>query len=106
MSDDSQDIKLARLEERYKAQHEALAIARDEMNRRLENMNEFRAQILQERGEFVRKDWFEKVHQDSLNDINEQKNWQSNMNGRLWMLGAILTIAVVIINILFRYWPK
>jgi chaperonin cofactor prefoldin len=111
-------------EARWKAhehEHEMLAggieTGQKDIDRRLEEMNQFRAQIQQERGEFLTKMEYESRHRELEVRLSTNKDAQdkrlnilelakSNMDGRLWALGAIVTVLTVLVNIAFRYWTK
>jgi hypothetical protein len=106
MSDDSSEVRIARLEERYTAQQEAIGLARKDIERRLDEMNQFRAQINEERNIFMRKDTFDARHGELEGKVSKTELWKSNMEGRMWMLGALITGFMVLIQIAFRYWLK
>jgi len=82
------------LEERQKAQdlqwqsaQRALEAADAALRVRLERMNEFRAQIQEERALYVRRDQLEPI----LQRLQEAENTESNLGGRFWMLAIVLT---------------
>ena len=108
-------------EARWKAhnkEHEMLQAAIDravaELNRRLEEMNQFRAQIQEERSEFIPKSEYESRHRELLNKMDAGFDSldkrvklielaKSNMDGRVVVvLGGI----TVLINLAFHFWPK
>lgn len=87
------------------------------IDRRLEEMNEFRAQIQQERGEFLGKQEYDSRRRELEIRINAAKDIQdkrintlelakSNMDGRMWAVGAGLTGLTIFLNVVFRYWTK
>lgn len=107
--------------EAHKNEHKLLASAIDragqDIDRRLEEMNQFRAQIQEERGEFLTKMEYESRHRELEIRLSTTKDGQdkrigalelakSNMDGRIWALGAGITILTVMVNMFFRYWPK
>jgi len=57
---------------RFEAQKVAVDIALVDLNRRLEGMNEFRAQIQNERGSFLLKETYDSRHQLLESQINLQ----------------------------------
>jgi len=82
------------LEERQKAQNlqwqasqRALEAAEGALRARLEGMNQFRAQILEERALYVRRDQLEPI----LARLQKTENSESNFGGRFWMLAIVLT---------------
>ena len=94
----------------HAAERKALEIAREEVNRRLDEMNELREQITRERGEFMRRDMFDREH-STLRDGNDIRlkaleNTKSNMEGRLWAIGAAISALVVGLELILRYAGK
>ena len=93
---------------------EARKLAAREIDRRLEDMNQFREQIDKERGDFVIAETFdgrvrEIVLKQEAGNIEVEKRiaivelWKSNLDGRFWMLGAVISILTVLINVLFKW---
>jgi len=79
----------------HRLEAEARALAAVDVDRRLVAMNEFRAENLEDRGKYLTREIF-----DSKNDaldvrLKAIENARSNLEGRLWVIGAV----VVIINI-------
>jgi hypothetical protein len=93
-------------DEVHKLLKEAVDAAVATLNARLETMNEFRAQIAQERGSYITRDIYELRHEELKTKVNTFEQYRANMDGRLWMLGAGLTAVVVLINMVFHFWPK
>jgi hypothetical protein len=82
---------------------------------RLESMNQFRAQILEERANFLTTAVFnaeykaleskmEIIVNANLKRIELLEHYKSNMDGRLWMLGTILGLMTIGLNVVFHYW--
>jgi hypothetical protein len=85
----------------------ALAIAREDVNRRLEGMNELRTQINEERGRFLQRDRYE-AERDSNREstdvrLKSLETNKSNLEGRMWAIGAALSAFVVVLNIAMYY---
>jgi hypothetical protein len=85
----------------------ALVIAREDINRRLEAMNELRTQITEERGMYVLRDRHDseydllRDHMDSRIKVLESS--KANVEGRMWAIGALMSALVVIINCTLYY---
>jgi hypothetical protein len=108
--------------DRHRAEEHARQLAVTEINRRLDEMNELRAQITRERGTYVQREWFERIHDNTDKDrealrdemhrikgetdraIKSIENTIANFEGRIWMLGAFMTAIVVGLNLLLKYW--
>lgn len=86
---------------------EAIRTAREAIDRRLDEMNELRSQINSERGNYVQRDFYDEKH-NSLKDTLDTRlkvletAW-SNMQGRIWMMGAAISAVVVAINLILRW---
>ncbi len=88
----------------------ALAMARDDVNRRLDGMNELRQQIASERGFYLSRELFDREH-SALRDAMDMRlkvleNRGSNLDGRLWAVGAVISFVVsavvIAINLVLR----
>ena len=86
----------------------ALDIASKEIDRRLEGMNELRAQISTERGRYVLRESYDEQHSALRDAIDARlkilENNRSNLEGRMWAMGAGLTAFVIILNLALHYW--
>jgi len=83
------------LDEREKQLH----MTRTELERRLEQMNELRAQLTNERGSFVTLLQHDLV-QDSIKDL---QIWRGNIEGRMLVVGAVVVIFNLALNALTCY---
>lgn len=79
----------------------AIDTARNEVNRRLAEMNELRAQINVERGEYLSRHEYEAKHDALIERINSMERSRANLEGRFWAIGA----AVVVIQLVIRFLP-
>ena len=115
----NEEIKHEReLREQWQADHErfhtldkeALVLARSEIDRRLDDMNKFRDQIERERGEFMRRDMYDEQHAAMRNETDVRlktlEQSKSNLEGRLWAMGAGITTIAVGLNLLLHYLGK
>jgi hypothetical protein len=100
-------------DERWKAHQEvhtmgqrAIDAALVTLNIRLEGMNEFRAQILKERTEFLKTQVYDVEHKALEGKVDSQQKWQDNMSGRLWMLGTFILAINVLVGFVLRLWGK
>jgi hypothetical protein len=110
-----QGLKFEReLREQWEVAHEnvheleRLAISKAEVsvNQRLEAMNELRSQIQIERGSYVQREMYEKEHKALSDAIDARlkilENGSSNLQGRMWVIGAV----VIIVNIILVIWSR
>ncbi len=101
-------------EDRHEAEARAVALASKDINRRLDEMNELRRQIENERGRYLPRDLYDKEHDalretmnvryDTLRDnldirLKTLENSKSNLEGRLWAIGAMISVIVIVINL-------
>lgn len=96
--------------ERHKDLTVAVSTAASEINRRLDEMNELRKQIESERGQYVRRDMYDREHA-SLRDLFDNRikaleNDRSNLNGRLWAVGATIAFVLSVVTIGIRLLVK
>ncbi len=87
----------------HTAEAEALRVAHAGLSRRLDEMNEMRAQIDRERGEFVRRDLYDRGYASLREALEVRIRFleaaQNNVQGRLWAIGAAITLAVSLVVI-------
>jgi len=85
---------------------EAIDAAHAVLEGRLEAMNEFRTQIQSERHEFLKKGEYD-IHHDQLEKrVNKLENANSNLDGRFWMLGSVLTGVSILLPLLLNWLLK
>ena len=81
---------------------------------RLETMNEFRAQIAGERSHFLSREVYDTEHASLEAKVDNKyevlmtrlaslENYKSNMDGKFWMLGTLLTVITIGLNLAFKY---
>jgi hypothetical protein len=99
------EVRIARMEERLASDREALLIARSEIDRRLEGMNELREQITGERGRYQERAQAEERHALLIGALAETANRQTNTEADMraarkanaWLVaGATLFLGFVI----------
>jgi hypothetical protein len=91
----------------HEVEKEAIVLARKDIDRRLAEMNQFRDQIERERGEFVRREMYDEQHNSLRNDVDSRlkvlESSKSNLEGRMWAMGAGITTLAVGLNLLLHY---
>ena len=97
------DKSVAVLQERANSADRAVVVALTDLGRRLDEMNQFRAQINLERNTFMTKDLFDAKHNELGTKVEALALAKSNLEGRMWMLGAFIGAATLILNIAMRY---
>ncbi len=106
-------------EQRHESEAAALVIARSDVNRRLDEMNELRRQIDTERGKYMDRETYVREHTtlresmavriDTLRDtldtrLKALENTKSNLEGRVWAIGAGISAMVVALQLILHYW--
>jgi hypothetical protein len=85
----------------------AIEIARLDVDRRLESMNELRAQINTERGSYVLRDRYDADHATLRDSVDARlkilESVRANLEGRIWMLGGAISFAVIVLNLALYY---
>jgi hypothetical protein len=92
--------EVARLDERLRASSLALSTASESMAERLAGMNEFRAQIGQERATYLQRDVYDASYKELIKRIDILEQSRSELVGRLWMLGTVATFLQFVIPLI------
>lgn len=95
--------RVAALEAQHNSSEESLGITRNELNRRLEEMNQFRAQIGQERGEFVRRDMYDQALALLADRIAALERSKAGALGTIGAYGSIIALLMGIAALVV-YW--
>ena len=70
-------------------------------------MNKLREQVMEERGQFVPRLLYDEQHaalRDSMDvRLKLLENTKSNLEGRMWMIGALIGAAVVALQLALHY---
>ena len=74
---------------RYKSQEDALLVARRDMERRLEGLNELRREVTEDRGRFLSLEKYDAEMRGIADQLDELKEFQGRM------LGLIATAAIL-----------
>jgi hypothetical protein len=80
--------------------------ARDAMDIRLDHMNEFRAQIQSERGDFVTRERFNAVTEILSTRLGNLEVAFSDFKGRVLGIGSGIAVFLVIIELVLRFAVK
>lgn len=106
-------------EEKHAMEYRAIILARVALDKRLEEMNELRKQIDHERGKYLPRDLYDKEHDafrdsiytkfDSLREtlssrVSLLENSKSNLEGRMWAIGAMISLIVIVVNLALHFW--
>jgi hypothetical protein len=97
-------------ESQDQAQSRAVIVARTEIDRRLETMNDLRAQINSERGMFTSRELHDRDHRALELRLNDAEGRISKSEGNskatmLWM-GAVITVVVSMATIAMELWLR
>ena len=107
------DLRITEREKAHTAQitnaERSLQLAAETLHERLDHMNQFRAQIDQERALYVKRDQMDalltsrQVIVDQLVvRLEKLENWQSNVLGRQIVFGGAVVVVSVLINTVLR----
>lgn len=99
------------LREQWQKAHEKVhALGSQDLERRLDIANKFREQITEERGQFVLRVAYDEQH-NALRDAMDLRlkmleQSKSNLEGRLWAIGAGISVAAIGLDLLLHYLGK
>lgn len=74
-------------------------VLRQNMEHRLDGMNEFRAQLSAQQRTFVTRELFDTRTSFVDERVNAINNWRSNMEGRMYVLASIPTVVAVVAGV-------
>jgi len=90
-------------EKEHELLNQSIILARDALDIRLEHMNEFRAQVLSDRGEFVNKDKFDLTHAALINRVSQLERDAAAFRGRMLGIGSAVTVMLIILQVVLRF---
>src|SRR5207253_2713966 len=82
---------------------EAIDAAHAVLEARLTAMNEFRAQIQNERHEFLKKGEYAIRYEQLEKRIGKLEKDGANLDGKFWMLGSVLTGLSIIVPLVVHW---
>ena len=85
-----------RLDIRQKSNENSLDIASDELNRRLEGMNEFRKSLTDQTNTFLTREIWDREHRNLSEKIDQITLWRASLEGARSRANIISMVAVVI----------
>ncbi len=92
--------------QRFDALDKAIELSRDEMNRRLESLNQLRAEVMTDRQTLVQRETCESQHK-------ELRNWRDSVNSKLTTLEtrsitwtAAVGVFFVVLTFVMRWFGK
>jgi septal ring factor EnvC (AmiA/AmiB activator) len=92
----SMDSRVSRIEEKLKASETALFLARDDVNRRLDEMNALRDQITNERGVYLTRVEYESKQEAMANALSNLQKFQ-------WAATGGLLVVQIFVVVIFNY---
>jgi hypothetical protein len=99
------DGAIVLVEARFVAAEKAIMLAKEDIDRRLDAMNELRAQITLERTEFVTRAWYTQAHDALEERLRTVEQFKSNIDGKIYMLGGLLIIMQIGLAAIVHFWP-
>jgi uncharacterized coiled-coil protein SlyX len=92
--------RITTLEAQFAALAQAITIARDEMTRRLESMNEIRSQLSSQATTFMTKNEFDFAHIGVVKDLKELMSAKDRLDGKASMNSVYVSMGVAIIGLI------
>src|SRR6266481_7568574 len=101
------DVHERELRELWQKAHEKVhTLGAQDLERRLEAMNKLREQVMEERGQFVPRLVYDEQHAGLRDAVDIRlkllEQGKSNLEGRLWMMGAGISGIVILLNLALR----
>ena len=88
------------VDSRLRSEEQQRKLLSDAMEYRLSQMNELREQINNERGIFLNRELFDRLHAQNNDRIMGLEQLKSNLEGRIWAIGGIVTVINITIALL------
>jgi hypothetical protein len=91
------------VDSKFLSSEKALAVALVAQERRLDLLNEFRAQMQDQAMAFARRDLID-VQMISIDKrLRDLEKFQSNIEGRIWAFGIGITILSMVIGVVLKF---
>jgi hypothetical protein len=97
---DDWKVLVARLEEKAFAASKALEIQTLELRRRLDELNGEAGRLKSMQAHYVSRETYESKHEDLVRRINMMESFKANMEGRMWIGGAVILILAAVIAVI------
>ena len=95
----------ARVEDlRHDAANARIQKANEVLDYRLEEMNNFRAQINQERQEYVRREMYDREHDNLAERVKNLEIVRGEQVGRTAAYASVAAFTVIIVQIALHFW--
>jgi hypothetical protein len=91
------------IDQRFAEQDRALQLSRDELERRLEGLNQLRQDVVKDRSEYVTRDVYELNHKVLESRINSVEDAIAQMETRTATIIALMGFVIIAINLLLQY---
>lgn len=87
------------LDQRIQSVNEATRIAKDDMDRRLEGMNEFRATLQDQASRFVIRSEYNSAHERLVEDIRSLRESRAEIAGKASMSAVIFAYGIAVMGL-------
>ena len=91
------------LTERFERLDRAVSLANAQLERRLDLLNEFRAQSLDEQDRFATREVMDSRLDGVIERLNRTERWQAGMEGKFAMISVGGGILIVVVNVVLRF---
>lgn len=85
---------------RFDAMDQALKLRSAELERRLESLNELRNEVLSDRNQFMKLDYFNLQHQMLVDRLDAIRLWRAEVDGRTGR-SSVISIIALIVTVIF-----
>jgi hypothetical protein len=98
--DDKIDAQTRLMTQHFQLNEQAIKKAEDSMTLRLESMNQFRAQLTEERSSLATKEWSQDNMKILSGRLDKLENISSFSAGKMWMVMAIFAAIPTILAVI------
>ncbi len=89
---------------RHEAGDAKIQKASEVLDYRLEEMNNFRAQINQERGEYLRREMYDREHSALAQRVKDLEIVRGEQSGRTTAYASMVATAVIVVQVVLHFW--
>ena len=94
------------LDQRFEGLDKAVGLANSQLEKRLDLLNEFRAQSQDEQDKFAKKEVVNTRLDSVCERLSKAEQWQAVVDGKFTMMSIVWGILVVVINVAMRFFMQ
>lgn len=91
---------------RFEYNDDAIKLQAVEYARRLDQLNHDHQRTKETQQTYLPREIYEQSQKDIIKNIADLREYKSNMEGRFWVMGVVVTFMSIIVNILLKWFFK